>query len=1167
MERISAACAMEWSIELEKALRSKKPGQAVKAIQQIGSRLQQWNREPKPTMAVYNMFGLVLGEDRLFANTIILRLADAFRLGDKDTRLSVVRVFLSVFRNNDKEKKGKRYEGILSKARIHNQMELLKRVKIVFDTGDVESRALALILFGCWADFAKESAHIRYLLLSSLVSSEILEVKAALFAAGCFCVLAADFASVVLEMLLNILISPNTSVAVRLAGVRVFAKMGCSYSIANRAHKIGLQLVLDSSEDDFLVSLLVSLSKLAAKSTLLLSEQVDLLLLFLSREKTLMLQATALRCLNFIFKKGICHSSVSTHAIRTLLRTIDETELPSAMKCEALQILQTLVYGLPELSCDKMLDFTILLNIIEKAAQSPVMSESMLAIQILVDASKRLGERRQVGSDGDCFFSLPTRIISVIMDRMILMFKPLLDVSQNNSKVFQEFQSLLNLLLFLVGEHPDLGVLVLQKVGSFIECLLDMHDNVMTTKQEGVSVHELVDFRGQKSMYISLNLVHNVLKFSVTCIENLNEVSAITTEIHEQVKFLVEQVQSCKLFDRYIYIIYSVLLHSQNICGCVVKKNEEPCRVGRNLGNSLCNLSGEHEIFSLELVEKMLIERDNWPVYKAGIYTAYQGAWITAAFIFGQLIGKVQSDSCSYWLKALAQFAESEGKILLFLLPILRSKLMDWLKMKEFGITFFGDSLDEIGQVAVGNISEPSSTKLLVGVYHGLYYSGETLKSIAILEKSCCFQRWFLALRGKVLRTVVHVLKVLGTIPLAQCSISNNVQVDTSVTVECLDCLRKITQTSFQLKSLAQEFDLIAMSFIGMDRRSSKIISALALSCSLLAFTIGFSLFISKLPDYEILAPCDLQSSTNYLQGMLIQNLASRLWLIDQEICSNLFLLLEVNGKSKNCFDLQPRNQILNSGGEVRDILNVCKYAVSGIVGLQNETRGVHNEEILFHIIKDGFQLVLKTITEWMHIPFRIPKYFFKLRPCIGSELIVISGDSRNSNELTVLQGFHLSINLCLQLRNVPMNLAVRMTKLYCILCSSASFQEPKSSGEARGQMQLDYDDWEMSSMIAMNERLWHQVIDRAKKTDNCKRGRDYDASSDDGTVYRFVCFELNDRGQGFSSCLLDVSDFPVGSYRIKWHSCCIDYRGSYWSLLPLNAGPVFTIKKPSAVD
>lgn len=166
-----------------------------------------------------------------------------------------------------------------------------------------------------------------------------------------------------------------------------------------------------------------------------------------------------------------------------------------------------------------------------------------------------------------------------------------------------------------------------------------------------------------------------------------------------------------------------------------------------------------------------------------------------------------------------------------------------------------------------------------------------------------------------------------------------------------------------------------------------------------------------------------------------------------------------------------------------------------------------------------------------------------------------------------MLQGFHLSVNLCVQLRNVPPKLIVGMTKLYCVLCSSASFQEPKSSAETRGQMQLDYEDWEVSGMIVMNEKLWHHVIEHAKKTDKCKRGRDYETSSNDGIVYRFVCFELNDRGQGFSSCLLDVSDFPVGSYRIKWHSCCIDDQGSYWSLLPLNAGPVFTIQKTSVVN
>ncbi len=56
-------------------------GLSIETILQTGPRLERWSREPEPTMAVYNMFGLVPGEDRLFANTILLRLADAFRLG------------------------------------------------------------------------------------------------------------------------------------------------------------------------------------------------------------------------------------------------------------------------------------------------------------------------------------------------------------------------------------------------------------------------------------------------------------------------------------------------------------------------------------------------------------------------------------------------------------------------------------------------------------------------------------------------------------------------------------------------------------------------------------------------------------------------------------------------------------------------------------------------------------------------------------------------------------------------------------------------------------------------------------------------------------------------------------------------------------------------------
>lgn len=92
--------------------------------------------------------------------------------------------------------------------------------------------------------------------------------------------------------------------------------------------------------------------------------------------------------------------------------------------------------------------------------------------------------------------------------------------------------------------------------------------------------------------------------------------------------------------------------------------------------------------------------------------------------------------------------------------------------------------------------------------------------------------------------------------------------------------------------------------------------------------------------------------------------------------------------------------------------------------------------------------------------------------------------------------------------------------------------------------------------MVEMNEKLLDYVTQCGTK--NISK---YGSGGTDGKfVNTVVCFEPNERGQGFASCLLDVSRFPIGSYRIKWHSCCVDNHGTYWSLLPLNAGPVFTI-------
>ncbi|KAJ6731845.1 C1ORF73 PROTEIN [Salix purpurea] len=1124
MERISAACAMEWSIELEKALRSKKPGQAIEGIQRIGKRIQEWSKEPKPTVAVYNMFGLVPGEDRLFANTILLRLADAFRFGDRETRVSIVKVFLLELKSRDNKKmKGKLYRGILSKERVQNHVELLKRVKIVFDTGDVESKALALALFGCWAPFAKDSAHIRYLILSSMISSDVLQVQASLFAAGCFCELVGDFVPVVLEMLVNMVTSSETLLTTRLAGTRVFAKMGPSYSVASRAYKTGLNL-LDSLEEDLVVTMLVSLTKLASKSTLLLLEQVDLLLLFLSQEKDLRLQATALRCLHFIFMRGGVYSSVSALGIKTLSRIADKADLPLSMQCEALQILhKMLLYRLQNLPQDNMLELSPLLTTIENSAESFIMSKSLLAIHVLADLSMKLSRRAEMGSGGNSFSPLLTRTISIIIDRVILVVKPLLVLCQAGAGVPSG------------SSKPAQSFTFFGKI---------------VKRQERLSVPEIFDFKGE-NVGISLKLAYYVHKFSVSCIEIINEAGAITTQVVDKVKLLVQSVHRCSLFHWYVLVMYSILMHSHSMWSYVVHNKKESCNPDSDLNCSLCSDLVEREFFTLDCAKKLLTERDNWSAYKAGTFAACQGAWITAAFVFEQLTSKAQSGSCSCWLKSLTQFAQTESKFQFYPITQWGFSLADWSKINEFPVMLFQDISNELGQGAVENIHEPNYTEMLLQAYHGLCSSRKTLESIVTSNKSFCFQRWFLAIRVELLGTMENVVKVLGATPITE--------------DEYLNCLRQITQSSFRLNRLVQEYDLISMSFIGMDSRSSKIISTLALSCFLLAFATGFAILISDPLANDILMPCDLENSKNYLQGMLVQNVIRRLWHLDQDTISHLCLFLGIGVQPKDNFH-ESRSQRLNISGEERDILDVCNYVVAGIVALKEEANRKKNEEILSQVTKDGFQLLLNTITKWMRIPFRVPTYFFKIRPCIGSELFVFNADTRNSNQLSILPGFNLSLNLCLQLRNLPPDLPFGVTRSYCVLYSSMSFQDSKENGETKGQFLWENRTLDSDNLIQMNEKLLHHVTEcSTKKTTNSKRGREKDIDSDE-IITGFACFDLIDARKGFSNCLLDVSRFPVGSYRIKWQSCCIDSQGSYWSLLPLNAGPVFTVQKPTAV-
>jgi integrator complex subunit 7 len=197
MEKIPAASAMGWSIELDRGLRSRNHGNIkpssplspfpfhyflahlrprpssatrVHALDAAGPRLRQLVDSPTIPAPGASALGVLPDEARLFAETMLLRLAAEFRTADGTLRARIVRCLLAAGGC-----------GALDGARVAEPDQLLRKVKVVYDTGTARDRALALRMFGCLAGIAKDSVHIRSLILASLGVSAALEVCLALF--------------------------------------------------------------------------------------------------------------------------------------------------------------------------------------------------------------------------------------------------------------------------------------------------------------------------------------------------------------------------------------------------------------------------------------------------------------------------------------------------------------------------------------------------------------------------------------------------------------------------------------------------------------------------------------------------------------------------------------------------------------------------------------------------------------------------------------------------------------------------------------------------------------------------------------------------------------------------------------------------------------------------
>ncbi|XP_062206674.1 uncharacterized protein LOC133908584 isoform X2 [Phragmites australis] len=1167
MERIPAASAMDWSIDLDRGLRSRHHATRVHALDAAGPRLRQLCTSPIVPAPVSSAFGVLPGEARLFAETILLRLATEFRTADSALRARIVRTLLAA---------GGR--GALAGARVAEPDQLLRRVKAVYDTGSARDRALALRVFGCLADIAKDSVHVRSLILSSLGATSALEVKAALLAAGCICRLSEDFSCIILEVLRRLICSRRSKPQVILAAIKAFPKLDCTLAVIHRVHEVGKQMVLGTLEDVFKAEMLSSLSRLASKSIILFSDQVELLLLFLGDDSSPSMKSMALKYLCIMFRRNTCHFPVIRTVFVRLLPLIDDEDFPLHCKSDVLRILQKVFCGkAPSIHHDNGSELSKLILAAENSLHSSSLEMQGTALEILVEVLCFLKQARpdltvttlkgssfaysecqgitnmsliyeENGKDSPLY-----RIITAIMDHSISLINKVISkeskkvTSRNiciSSELNKKYKALFSLMLKLVTCYPSAAAVALDKLKCLVKELAQINDSdysevVVTCAesfQTSVAVAELsasndnvellatsiepslvetdiwkakldsTEFDSKKSESLTHDLILSTLKSANSCYDMLCKTSDARCDLHDCIKGLIECVhqnasQYWSTYETFRMIMCACIAWNT----CKIRDSNQESGDSKEEPNILFTPSVwiAQELCALRMTKMLITKQKYWEAYRSSMYCCREGLWFTASFVFRKLADAFELGSFSFWFKSLLLFSAGEIEMKLLLFPSATVKLVGELKTD-------GDLSEDLYCTETDADNTPSGSQELhgyqakiTGICGRTWLANDALVSNASSDCEFFFQRWFISLRSSFLEVLTDVLGILSAHSSAYEARGDNLTVSGEL---IKDQVLALAHCSLRLSDLAKSYDILAASHMDMDHHSFSSIARLAFMCSLFAFCTAYSVDFSKA--YRNVEPFKLPK--RFSHASILQDLHGRLDGSGRQIVSQLRQFMSTSFDDLDC--------------------------------LQSSAR----------MSCSGLQFLSSILQKFMELPFVVPKYFFRVRPCLGAELYMFDSNPANKHEISVEPGFHLSLTLCMQWKRVLERNVIRLVKFYCILAANS-----ESCIDVAGTRSKQFEPHKITEMVELNTKLLHYI-----KNDLRKSWDEKNFHSSTNMVTAFACFEPTDSGQGLSSCLLNVSSFPEGSYQIKWHACCVDENGSYFVLPPLNDGVVFSVRK-----
>ncbi|XP_037411431.1 uncharacterized protein LOC119274814 [Triticum dicoccoides] len=1193
MESIPAASAMDWSIDLDKGLRSRHLGTRLKALEAAAPRIRDLAASPAVPAAVASAFGVLPAEPRVFAETMLLRLATEFRAAADDTvRARIVRALLPA---QDAAWACAEPDQILRKvAAAHGGA-----------AGTPRARELALRMFGCLADLAKDSVHVRSIVLSGLRSSNAAEVKAALFAAGCFCKLSEDFSYITLQVLAGLVISPKSEAQVIMAAIRTFSKLGCSLAVIRRVHEVGKQMVLGNLEDVFKAEILFALSRLASKSIVLFGDQVALLLSFLGHESSLPMRTTVLKSLCFMFRRNTFYLPGASTIFGTLLQLIDDEDFPLDCKSYAFRILQKILCVKdPSIRHINASELSKLALAAKRFLHCSSWEMQYNALEILLDIFfcflKQTKLHQTIGTLESSSFSYTgypgisnymlstheetsederslNKILTAIVDNIISMANQLTNCRSKevatghiyvSSCELEKYRALFSLLLKLVSGYPSSASAALDKV----RCLMKELAQINASHHSGVAASCVessvepaagsikascmetdtdmaklasTEFCSKKKSSLVHVLILCTLKFANACHDMCHKTSASSCDLHHSVKGLTECVQQNASQYCSTYEFFRLIM-----CARISWSTRKIRDGDKGSGDSndhprifFAPAWIAHESCALRMTKMLTRKQSYWEAYRSAMYCCHEGLWFTASFVFRKVSAAFESGAFGFWFKSLLLFGAGELEMKLLLFPSAINKLVGELNTEADLHEDLYCVETDVDSTLTGSLVLHGYQEKVSGICERTCLANDVLTSNASSDREFFFQRWFISLRASFLKILIDVLGILNAHSSAPKDIAHHES--SSVAIESNQVLLALTNCSLRLSDLAKSYDLLAASHGDMDHQSFTSIARLAFMCSLLSFCTAFSVDFSNVPGSS--EPCRLPERFSY--ASVLQDLHQRVDRNDSQVLSQLRQFISVSSYELDSVQFSTRMNL--SGNLEKDSYSSFKFAVVSLLRARADAKGVTTGEDALHHLHRGMQLLSSILWRFMELPFVLPRHFFSVRPCLGAELFVFDSNPANKNRISAPHGFQLSLTLCLQWKRVLERAPIRIAKLYCVLATSPS-SPLHIAGTRSKQFEMRRTTSEM--VVLHSELLQHIKSGGLRKTSHKK-------NSHAELVTAFACFKPADSGQGFSDCLLDVSSFPRGDYQIAWQACCVDENGRCFSLLPLNDGAVFSVQ------